>query len=673
MTFCTRCATRLGVACPRCELENPPDASFCGGCAAALATAPGHPRARPVGAADAPPRNGHAANGGARTATQPHPRAEAEGERRQLTVMFCDVVDSTTIAERLDPEDLRDVLRAYQTSCAAVIARHGGCLAKYLGDGVLAYFGYPLAHEDDGARAARAALEIVREMGVLRARVAREHDLDLAVRVALHTGVVVTGEMGGGDHRDPLAIVGEAPNVAARLQSIAAPNEIVASAATFELIQGLFDCDALGNRALKGVRDHVWVYRIRGETGARSRLETVEPARLTALVGRAQEIALLDACWEQVRAGRGRVVSVSGEAGIGKSRLVRVLADRIAAEPHTWLEAHCSPYFQSSALRPLIDLLLRRLACTPDAPAEERVAALESVLRDDGVRVADVLPPLAALLGIPAAPGTAITTSPARQKQQTLDALLGWIDATAAVRPVVLVIEDLHWIDPSTLELLSLLDRPRACGARADDPHEPARVPAAVGDARARDAGHVEPSRPRRGDDDDRGRRRGSRAAARRARASPRARRRHPAFRRGAHDERYSSPRDHGGEGATHATAIPATLHDSLTARLDRLTAAKPVAQLAAVARTRVPPRAPRSGRALGRSTPRRTRSTSSSRATSSSSGACLRTRPTCSSTRSSRRPRTTRCCGARGRTTTTGSRARSVSASPRPPSSRRS
>jgi class 3 adenylate cyclase/predicted ATPase len=576
MTFCTCCATRLGVACPRCQLENPPDASFCGGCAAALespANAPG----RSGGRADVPPSAQGAPNG-ASAATQRHVRAATEGERRRLTVMFCDIVDSTAIAERLDPEDLRDVLRDYQARCAAVIARHGGHLAKFLGDGVLAYFGYPIAHEDDGARAARAALEIVREMHGLRARMVREHEVDLAVRVAIHTGIVVAGEMGGGAHRESLAIVGEAPNVAARLQSVAAPNEVVASAATFELIRGLFDCEPLGFRDLKGVRERVGVYRIRGETGARSRLETVEPARLTALVGRTQEIAVLETRWEEVRARAGRVVIVSGEAGIGKSRLVRVLADRIGAEPHTWLEAHCSPYFQSSAFRPFIDLLQRRLGCASEAPAAERLAALESMLDQDEVRSAEGVAALAAVIGRRRAADTSLTTSPARQKQQTLDALLGWIAAAATVHPVVLVIEDLHWIDPSTLELLTLLiDREPSARVLTILTCRPEFRPSWAMHGHLT---HLVLSRLGR----DEARTMIARVAG--ARELPAGVLGHLVARADGIPlfvEELTRTVLDGNEAASQAAAIPATLHDSLTARLDRLTEAKPIAQLAAV------------------------------------------------------------------------------------------
>jgi class 3 adenylate cyclase len=248
-------------------------------------------------------------------------RHHPEAERRQLTVLFCDLVDSTVLASQLDPEDLREVVRAYQETCAKVIARFEGHIAQYLGDGLLVYFGYPLAHEDDAQRAVRAGLGIIEALGQLNTRLARERGVHLAVRLGVHTGLVVVGEVGGDTRQEQLAL-GETPNVAARLQGMAAPNTLVISAATFQLLGGFFACQPLGTPLLKGLAQPLAVYRVLYESMARSRLDAVGSTGLTPLVGREQEIELLRERWAQVKDGRGQVVLLSGEAGIGKSRLV---------------------------------------------------------------------------------------------------------------------------------------------------------------------------------------------------------------------------------------------------------------------------------------------------------------------------------------------------------------
>ena len=264
----------------------------------------------------------------------PAPRSTAEAERRQLTVLFCDVVDSTVLASQLDPEDLRDVVRAYQETCAAVIRRFDGHIAQYLGDGLLVYFGYPQAHEDDARRAVYTGLEILAAMRRLNTRLERERRVRLAVRLGIHTGLVVVGEMGGSGRQEQLAL-GETPNVAARLQGLAAPDTVVISAATFRLVQGYFTYDELGMHALKGVAAPVQVYRILGESAAQSRLDVGSVTGLTPLVGRDAEMTLLLERWAQSRDGMGQVVLLSGEAGIGKSRWWKCCASvRIARVQH---------------------------------------------------------------------------------------------------------------------------------------------------------------------------------------------------------------------------------------------------------------------------------------------------------------------------------------------------
>jgi TOMM system kinase/cyclase fusion protein len=380
-----------------------------------------------------------------------------EAERRQLTVLFCDLVDSTALANRLDPEEWREVVRAYQSTCAEVIQRFEGHIAQYLGDGLLIYFGYPLAHEDDAQRAVRAALGMVDALGQLNARLVGEWGIQVAVRVGIHTGLVVVGEMGAGARHESLAL-GETPNVAARLQDLAAPDSVVISATTFRLIQGLFECQELGPQTLKGVTTPVLVYRVIGESGAQSRLEVAGPTGLTPLVGREQEVGLLLERWTQVKEGGGQVVLLSGEAGIGKSRLVQVLKDHVAHEPHLRWECRCSPYYQNSAFYPLIELWHRVLRLTSEDSPDEKLRKLEEALAPYHVSLPEVVPWFAALLSLPLPDRyPPLSLSPQRQKQKTLEAVLRVLQALAARQPVLFIVEDLHWGDPSTLELLSLL------------------------------------------------------------------------------------------------------------------------------------------------------------------------------------------------------------------------
>src|SRR3989454_2630055 len=382
-----------------------------------------------------------------------------DAERRQLTVLFCDLVDSTVLASQLDPEEWRKVVRAYQETCAKVIARFDGHIAQYLGDGLLVYFGYPLAHEDDAQRAVRAGLGMIEAVGQLTTRLERERGVRLTVRLGIHTGLVVVGDVGGGTRQEQLAL-GEPPNLAARLQGIAAPNTLVISAATFQLLGGFFACQPLGTPLLKGQAQPLAVYRVLYESMARSRLEAAGRTGWTPLVGREQEIGLLRERWAQVKEGIGQVVLLSGEAGIGKSRLVQVLTDQVAAEPQAWLTpCQCSPYHQHSALYPWIELLERvALRFERDESPPQKLRKLEGFLVQYGLPLAEAVPLFATLLSLPLPADYApLTVSPAQQKQQTLHALLTILLRIAARQPVLFVMEDLHWVDPSTLEFLSLL------------------------------------------------------------------------------------------------------------------------------------------------------------------------------------------------------------------------
>jgi class 3 adenylate cyclase/tetratricopeptide (TPR) repeat protein len=379
----------------------------------------------------------------------------ADGERRQLTVMFGDLVGYSGLAGRLDSEELREVVRAYQERAVRVIARYEGYVAQYLGDGLLVYFGYPAAHEDDAERAVRAGYEIPRAVEDLNRRLEWDHGVRLAVRVGIHTGPVVVGELGGGDRREILAL-GDATVIAARLQAVAEPNGVLISDATLRLVPGLFVTEDLGARALKGVAEPIHAYRVLQPSGVRSRFD--EAGRLTPLVGREGEVGLLLDCWERAEEGEGQAVLVSGEAGVGKSRLLYVARERRVGAQHTWLECRCSPYSRNSAFQPMIELLQQGLGFTESDSEEEKLRRLEVGLELTGLSAPEMVPLLASLLSLPLSDRYGpLALSPELERRRTIEALVAWILALGERQPVVMLFEDLHWCDPSTLELLGLL------------------------------------------------------------------------------------------------------------------------------------------------------------------------------------------------------------------------
>src|SRR5262249_25255307 len=395
------------------------------------------------------------------SATAPSRPAAPEAERRQLTVMFCDLVGSTPLAEKLDPEDLRQVILAYQQVCAEQIRRFEGYLARYVGDGLLVYFGYPQAHEDDAQRAIRAGLGIVAALPDLNNQLQQSvkvlRDFPLQVRIGIHTGLVVVGDMGSGDYRDPRAIVGETPNIAARLQGLAEPNAVLISAATHRLVQGLFECYAHGPQALKGVSTPVSVYRVLRESDVRSRFEVAVRTGLTPLVGREEELGLLRRRWEQAKVGEGQAVLLSGEPGIGKSRLVQTLKEPASGEGAIRLPFRGPAYHENSAFYPIIDHRQRVLQFAPHETPQAKLGKLRQVLAAYRFPQADTLPLFASLLSLPHSEGTPpLTLSPQKQKQKTQETLVAWIVEEAEKAAVYCAWEDLHWADPSTLEVLTL-------------------------------------------------------------------------------------------------------------------------------------------------------------------------------------------------------------------------
>jgi class 3 adenylate cyclase/predicted ATPase len=392
--------------------------------------------------------------------TEPLPSAPhtPEAERRQLTVMFCDLVDSTKLSSQLDPEDYRDMVRAYQTACTEVVQRYEGHIAQLLGDGLLIYFGYPQAHEDDTQRAVRTGLGILAAMEDLHTHLQQAKGIQLAIRLGIHTGLVVVGEMGSSGRHEQLAL-GEVPNLAARLQGLAAPNTLVISDATLRLVQGYFKCQDLGVQTLRGVAEPLNVYRVLTASGAQNRLDIVSTRGLTPLVGREQEVGLLLERWEQAKAGQGQVVLLSGDAGIGKSRLVQMLKEHVANEPHMRWECRSAEYSQNTALFPVTDLFQRLLQLQAENTPNEKLAKLEQMLRQYRFPLGESVPLFAPLLSLslPEHHYPPLNLSPQRQRQKTLETIVAILLELAERQPVLFIVEDLHWTDPSTLELLNLV------------------------------------------------------------------------------------------------------------------------------------------------------------------------------------------------------------------------
>jgi class 3 adenylate cyclase/predicted ATPase len=387
-----------------------------------------------------------------RPGPKPVPRTDAE--RRQLTIMCCDLVRSSELAVRLDPEDLRQVIGAYHTCIKEIIARYQGTIARYMGDGVLAYFGYPQAHEDDAEQATRAGLALVEAVAGVQTDIGTE----LHVRVGIATGTVVVGDLIGEDAAREEAVVGETPNLAARLQAQAEPDTVLIAGTTRSLLGELFEYRMLGKVPVKGSGDPVPVWQVTGTSAVDSRFEALHGTNLTPLVGREPEIALLLERWERAKEGDGQVVLLSGEPGIGKSRIVQELRGRLSDELYTRVSHYCSPYHTSSPLYPVIALLERAAGFDRTDTADAKLDKLEALLAPSATDVQEATRLLAAVLAIPADhryPPLALT--PQRQKQRTLELLVEQLAGLAGQRPVLAVYEDAHWIDPSTFELLGLV------------------------------------------------------------------------------------------------------------------------------------------------------------------------------------------------------------------------
>jgi len=381
-----------------------------------------------------------------------------EAERRQLTIMFCDLVGSTALSTQFDPEDLREIIRAYQNVCGDVITQYGGYIAKYMGDGILAYFGYPQAHENDAERAARVGLGIVDAISDIGETFAAGKDLDLAVRVGIDTGLVVVGDIVGKGGAEEASVTGETPNIAARLQALAGPDQVVIGQLTRDLIGEVFTCEDFGRHNLKGIEDAVPVWRVVRERNIGDGEEAERIGGELPLVGRQEELGLLLRSWESSKERHGQVVLIQGEAGIGKSRLLEALRDRVSGERFIWVAIRCSPYHANSALYPIIEHMKRVMGWKLEDEIETRFDKMEAALKGQSLPLEEVVPLFSELMSLPLPEDryAPLELSAKQKREQTLDVLTGWLIEEAERTPVLQLWEDLHWADPTTLEVLHL-------------------------------------------------------------------------------------------------------------------------------------------------------------------------------------------------------------------------
>jgi class 3 adenylate cyclase len=418
------------MRCSSCSTENPEKAKFCHECGSRLTATP-----------------------------YEAPVSPAEAERRQLTCLSCDLMNSVELSDRVDPEELHEILANYRRVCTTVVRRFDGHVHDYSGDGIMVYFGFPTAHEDDAQRAVRSGLGILEAVGQLSHHLRADRGIDLHVRVGIDTGLVVAGAMTADDGVDSRSAVGVTPNIAARLQALAAPDSVVISASAYRLIAGYFDCRELGFRTIRGISQPMAIYQVLHESSARTRLDVAAQRGLSPMHGRDDEFHRLTEHWTQARAGHGSAALLVGEPGIGKSRLIRSLQQHVAQSPDAFLIPLAgSPYHSNTAFHPIVQHLERVLEFAPENTIEQRLDKIDGLLAQYGFDRPGVVPLLADLLGVPCGdryPPLDLPTD--RKRQLTIDTLVAMWLRRAGHQPVLMVVEDLHWVDPSTLDLLTQL------------------------------------------------------------------------------------------------------------------------------------------------------------------------------------------------------------------------
>lgn len=426
--------------CPSCGFGNPAEFKFCGECGAKFDG-----------------RNVSSDNISAPSVSSLETIDGNTAERRQLTVMFCDLVDSTQLSDYLDPEDLREVIHHYQKACGEIVHRYDGYIAQFLGDGLLIYFGFPHAHEDDARRAAISALEMIDAIKALNRAFTLPENYTLAVRIGINTGLVVTSELGSGVKKEHLAL-GKTPNVAARLQSLADSDQILISDSSYELIKNDFNFRGLGKLKIKGIAEAITSYQVIESIDNKNNIIDASGKTASKIIGREHEVEKLLTLWRKTEQGQGCVSVVSGDAGIGKSRLLKACRDELDSDDYQIIVARCNAYGESSTFRPIIDVLQRVIGLTSSLSVEEKRNKLHSFLEREKIDIEEAFPLFATFLGLPlSARDREIVISPQKRKLRIIELVTELLIRSSKQIPMLLIVEDLHWVDPSTLELLNYL------------------------------------------------------------------------------------------------------------------------------------------------------------------------------------------------------------------------
>lgn len=441
--FCINCGNPFIVKCNKCKSENPPNASFCGTCGHLVSKQKSNTKTTSTDEAKY---------------TELHLDDKGiDGERRQLTVMFCDLVDSTAYSEKFDPEDLQDILRIYHDLCSEVVEDLDGYIAQYLGDGLLVYFGYPSAHENDAENAVRAALEIIKKLEQVNNNLEKSKGINLRVRIGIHTGIVVVGNIGSGEKQEKIAL-GDVPNIAFQIQELCATNTINVSSVTHNLVEDSYDFNPADKKKLKGAAQKLGLYEVLRERKSIGEPDTKLTTGLTPLVGRKNEINLILDRWERTKEEYGQVVMLTGEPGIGKSRIAKAFRMQLEDKSYQSLKSYCSYYYRNSSLHPEIVNLEKLINFEDNDSNDEKILKLETMLRKFDLSLEDNVPIIAKLLSIPLPDRYQKSSlSPHILKKKTLEALVTFLLAQSVEKPIIKIIEDLQWADPSTIEFLSLL------------------------------------------------------------------------------------------------------------------------------------------------------------------------------------------------------------------------